>query len=98
MPRESSIVKSIIDLFKQIPDSWWMKNHGSAYTRRGIPDVFFVHGGRLFAFEVKQPGEKPTRLQEIEMTKLRQAGAIVSVPHSANDVRRVLEEAGVPLP
>ena len=98
MPRESAITKSIIDLFNQIPGSWWMKKHGSAWGRRGVPDVFFVFGGRFFAFEVKQPGEQPTRLQRIEASKLRMAGAIAQVVHSANDVRSILSGAGVPLP
>ena len=85
MPLESSIVKSIIKALQKIPDSVVWKNHGSQYTRVGVPDISFFVDGRTFFLEVKQPGKHPTAIQADMIRRLRRAGTRVEVVHSKKE-------------
>jgi hypothetical protein len=59
----------------------WADEHGvlnaklTPMGQRGYPDrVFFVPGGRLLVVEFKKKGEKPGKLQEYVIGKLRANG------------------------
>lgn len=85
----------------QYPDVWAIKTHGDGYQRRGIPDLLFVADGRLLAVEVKhrKPGESIEHLmnrvsihQRLELTKLRDAGAVAIVAWSVEQVTDALDD------
>jgi Holliday junction resolvase len=88
-PREAALLRQILAALRQIPGSWWLKTHGSAFGRAGIPDILGCVHGRLVAIEVKRQGQKPTRLQEYEIARLSRAGALVAVVHSVAEALRV---------
>lgn len=67
-----------------------MKNHGNAYSVKGLPDVLVIKGGRAAWLEVKRPGEDPTRIQEHRMRELSRSGCPVTVVRSAGDAREFL--------
>lgn len=46
-------------------------------NNRGVPDRLVIAKGRVLFLELKQPGKKPTKLQEHEMARLRAAGCWV---------------------
>lgn len=49
-------------------------------ARRGVPDRLIVlPGGRIFFAEVKGAGGRLSKLQEVEIDRLRQLGARVEV-------------------
>lgn len=48
-------------------------------TRRGVPDRIVVALGRIVFVEVKRPGDRPRKLQQLMHTKLRRHGAEVHV-------------------
>lgn len=85
MPLESTIVKSIITALRKIPHSVVWKNHGSQYTRVGVPDISFFVDGRTFFLEVKRPGKRPSAIQADMARRLRWAGAKVDVVHSKKE-------------
>ena len=68
-----------------------MKNHGSAYSVKGLPDVLVIKDGRAAWMEAKRPGEEPTKIQLHVMRQLAAAGCPVAVVHSAADARHFLE-------
>lgn len=71
---------------------WWLNFHGgSVYMPRGIPDIIGCFLGRFVAFEVKQPGEKPTPIQRLTIQLLKKAGAVVEIVYSVEDVRKIIE-------
>lgn len=72
-----------------------MKQHGSAFTTVGTPDVLGCVAGRMVAVEVKRPGGRPTAAQVAQLAKWRRAGALALVATSADEVRAALEEAGL---
>lgn len=89
---EKDIVVAILRYLKKSPRSFAWKTHGGMYGTAGIPDIIACMGGRFVALEVKQPGGKPTRLQEITLGKIREAGGIAAVVTSVEEVRSVLDE------
>jgi len=65
---------------------------GTEKRSRGYPDIHgMLPGGRYFALEVKQPGEKPTPEQSGFIQTIRAAGGIAAVVYSYLDAKAVLE-------
>lgn len=48
-------------------------------TRAGIPDLFVLKSGQLFALEVKREGGRVSAAQRAAMSDLEAAGAAVAV-------------------
>jgi Holliday junction resolvase len=89
VPLERSIVESVLREARRL--GWWaMKNHGSAFGVKGLPDVLVIKGGRAAWMEVKRPGEEPTKIQEHRMRELIETGCPVAVVRSAGDAREFL--------
>lgn len=55
-----------------------MKIHGGPYQTPGIPDLLIIKEGRAYFLEVKQPGKRPTKLQEQRMHEIRTKGKAVA--------------------
>lgn len=62
-----------------------IKIHGSAYSRKGEPDVIGVYRGWPFAIEAKQPGEEPSPMQWVRLSEWAQAGARVGIATCTDD-------------
>lgn len=83
-PKESAISRSILEALKKAGVFAW-KNHGNPYSYAGLPDICAVHGGVTYYLETKRPGEVPTPIQAAFHTKLREAGAPVTVVHDKEE-------------
>lgn len=55
-----------------------MKIHGGPFQTAGIPDLLIIKEGRAYFLEVKQPGKRPTKLQEQRMNEIRAKGKAVA--------------------
>lgn len=62
------------------------------YGTAGIPDIIACIGGRFVAFEVKAPGNKLTKLQEITLQRIRDAKGQAFKVTSAAEVAAILSE------
>ncbi|MGI5854871.1 MAG: VRR-NUC domain-containing protein [Candidatus Merdivicinus sp.] len=71
------------------------KTHGGMYGTAGIPDIIACVDGRFYAFEVKQPGGKLTRLQKIALGKIQAAGGMAVKVISVEEVKRALDGSPV---
>lgn len=91
MPRESAIVNAIMRWLKNLPNCEARKAHGSVWSVAGDPDIYGCINGRMFLLEVKQPGRRPTVLQEKRLREWRGAGAIVGVAHSLEEAQTIVE-------
>jgi hypothetical protein len=80
MGKETKFATDKVDPYlKRVPGLWFLNVHGSGMQRPGVPDRLVCYRGRMVVFELKRPdgeGEVSER-QEIEMTKLEMAGAVV---------------------
>ena len=85
MPSEKSIVNAILKRLKSLDQCYAIKLHGSMYSTRGTPDVLCVKDGQAYLLEVKQPGKKPTAIQEQEISKWNGAKAIARVVTSVQE-------------
>ena len=92
MQPESIIVNAILKRLHSQQHTLGIKIHGSPFARKGEPDIIGCCQGRFFAFEVKTATGKPTRLQLHRLEEWRQAGAIVGIVRSVEEVLQLLEE------
>ena len=61
-------------------------------SQRGVPDrIFILQGGETIYVEFKRLGEKPTKLQQAYLDKLRQQGAFAYCCDSVQNFREVLD-------
>lgn len=75
------------------------KNHGSAGSRIGTPDIYACVRGRFVAFEVKATGKKATvtPAQKRVLNEVRSAGGLSHVVDSVDDVLALLKMWGIPI-
>jgi hypothetical protein len=92
MPLESSITKSIVTSAKA--RGWWtFKIAGGPMQTSGIPDLLCIKHGRAVFLEVKQPGKKPTPIQEQRIREIRTTGgARAEVVVSRSEAERILDD------
>ena len=61
----------------------------------GVPDrIILLPGGRIAFAEIKSPGERPRRLQEVCIARLRRLGFTVYVIDDSGQIPGILEKAG----
>lgn len=89
-PRESSVVAAILQALKSVPDLTVRKRWGSEMAAAGDPDLTGCYRGRHFELEVKAPGGRLSRIQEVRLKEWHQAGAVVGVVHSSDEALTTL--------
>ncbi len=94
---ESAISKKIIEWFKHpARGGWAVKNHGSAFTGRGEPDIHACLNKRMIVIETKVPvGGRLTEIQKHYLDKWAFAGAVAIVATSVDDMVQQLMDEGV---
>ena len=66
-------------------------HHGST---KGLPDIVACYRGRFIAIEVKISERRARPAQQVQLDRLKLAGALVDVIHSAADVGIIFAIAG----
>lgn len=89
---ESTRSKAILKFINGLPGFKAAKRHQGGWNRKGDPDITGCGGpyGRRIEFETKQPGQKPTPLQEIRLREWSEAGAAVGVVYDVQSARELL--------
>jgi hypothetical protein len=87
---EKEIVSKILRYLKTVPKCFAWKEHGGIYGTAGIPDIIACIDGKFYAFEVKTPVGKTTKLQEATIRKILACGGTASVVRSVDEVRDVI--------
>lgn len=86
--------KNFEEKIKKYIDSlggYWVKFHGNAFTREGVPDLLCCINGKFFAIEVKGDGGKASKLQEYEIERIKNAKGLAGV-YYPKDFPRLKEE------
>ena len=89
-PRESTIVAAVMQALKRVPDLVVRKRWGSEMAAAGDPDLTGCYRGRHFELEVKAPGGRLSRIQEVRLKEWHRAGAVVGVVHSLDEALATL--------
>ena len=71
---------------------WWVKHHGSQYSKAGVPDLHITYFGRSIWVELKSAVGKPTELQLHTLGQIAKAGATVGIVRSVDELKALLEE------
>lgn len=89
---ESTIVENIVRYLRSLPNAHARKIHGSVYGTTGEPDIDACMEGRTLKIEVKRPGyeDQLKPIQRVALQRWRDAGAIVGVATSVDDVRELI--------
>ena len=87
---EKEIVSKILRYLKTVPKCFVWKEHGGIYGTAGIPDIIACIDGKFYAFEVKTPVGKTTKLQEATIRKILACGGTAAVVRSVDEVRAVI--------
>ena len=74
MAAEANLQRRVMRYLDAHDGVYFLKNHGSEYTRRGVADLHICYRGHFIAVELKAPGEKPTKQQLAEMLAVTQSG------------------------
>lgn len=88
---EREIVTAILKYLKTVPHCFAFKEHGGMYGTAGIPDIIACIGGRFYAFEVKTPSGKLTKLQEKTIQRIKDAKGKAYKVTSVEEVKKILE-------
>lgn len=91
MPLEKSIVNNIMKKLKALPGCNVFKVHGNEFCV-GQPDLIGCINGQMFCIECKQPGKKPTKIQEIRLKEWAEAGAVVGVATCWESAKEIISE------
>jgi VRR-NUC domain-containing protein len=88
---EKQLVKEIKEYLKGI--GFFFKTHGGPYQMAGVSDLIgcVPPVGRFMAIEVKLPGKKLTRIQEVFLDDIRKAGGVAIMATSVDDVKRLVD-------
>lgn len=57
--------------------SGWYQSKYVAPGKKSVPDRIFIKNGVVIFGEIKAPGERPTRQQELRHKEMRDHGALV---------------------
>mgnify|MGYP004477218787 CR=1 FL=1 len=89
--KEKTITNQILKYLKSEPECFAFKEHGGIYGVSGIPDVICCYKGKFVAFEVKTLQGKLSKLQEIMIKRINNAGGMAFKVTSLQEVKDILK-------
>jgi Holliday junction resolvase len=73
--QEAEIVRRQLATLNSIDGVYAIRTHGGSFQQKGTPDVLGCALGKFFAIEAKRSKrEQPTRAQQYNLKKFREAG------------------------
>lgn len=89
---EKDIEKEIRKHLERKLGAYVIKNHGSAFTKPGIPDLTLCLNGWFIGIEVKNEKGVVSDVQKVHIKNINKAGGIAFVARSLEEVIERLEE------
>lgn len=90
--KEKTITNQILKYLKSEPECFVFKEHGGIYGTAGVPDIICCYKGKFIAFEVKTLQGKLSKLQEIMIKRINEAGGMAFKVTSLEEVKDILRE------
>jgi hypothetical protein len=90
---EGAVKIAIKAYLKTLPYCWWFLPVSNGMGTMGIPDIICCYKGWFFAIECKAPGKSgnTTKLQDMQLTAIRDARGFSIVAEGVDDVRWAIE-------
>ena len=89
--KEKTIENKIKKYLKSI-GAYFVKQHGNAFVKSGIPDVLACYHGTFIGIEVKNEKNTTTLLQDHHLLEIQKAGGVAFVARSVEDVKEKINE------
>ena len=83
MTPEAKVKKKVVAILKK-HEAYYFYPVTGGYGRSGVPDVIACHNGRFIGIECKAGSNKPTPLQEKNLSDIQAAGGIALVINEDN--------------
>lgn len=91
---ETKLTKKITDRLAKLKAQgyrlWWLKVHGNAFQKAGVPDLCVVFEGRAIFLEVKTDGKDASKLQDHVIQRIRDAGGVACVVRSVDEAEAAI--------
>jgi hypothetical protein len=87
--RESVVEKYCVDV---AGENGFLCYKFTSPSINGIPDRIVIGHGLIFFIELKAPGKKPRKLQEVVIARLRNHGALVYVADTKEKIDEIFQE------
>lgn len=94
MPRESAVQARVRRYLEKCGWLVW-KNHGSAFSEIGLPDLMALKDGRFLGIEMKKPGGRPTKKQLRWIQRINDHGGVAAVVDNLEDLKELLRNHGL---
>ena len=88
---EKDITTKILRYLKTVPNCFCWKQSGGMYGTAGLPDVIACIRGMFYGFEVKNTNGRLSKLQEVTLRRISEAGGRAFVVKSLDEVKAALE-------
>lgn len=88
--KEAHVQKWVKDQLKaRYPDCYVIKVAQGRYSTAGVPDLVACIDGKFVAIEVKTEKGKLSKLQEIAIESIREAGGVVEVIYGKDEKQMI---------
>jgi hypothetical protein len=81
---EKQLQKKVIKVLNSLPHTWFFKVWGGGFQRSGIPDLICCINGVFVSIELKGDNGRPTKLQELNIRNINEAGGIGLILYPAD--------------
>jgi Holliday junction resolvase len=90
---EKQLQNKVLDFLRH-KNIWHVKIWGGGFQRAGIPDILCCVNGRFVAIELKAEGGRVSKLQEYNLTWVKESGGIAMVlrPDGYEDFKILIGE------
>ncbi len=79
MSNETTLSNKVSKYLKERRDCWFIKTHGSAIQKGGVPDYLICYKGRFLGIELKRPEKSyydVTARQKANLDRIAKCGGI----------------------
>lgn len=87
---EQKLKLKVLKYLKTTYPSAWIYKTADMWTS-GIPDILVLYNHKFYAIELKHGKNKPTRLQEFVLQRIKEAGGFAGVCYSMDDVKGLMK-------
>jgi len=90
---EKKVKKKVVEILKA-SGAYYFYPVMAGYGSSGVPDLVVCHYGTFIGIECKAGNNKPTPLQEQNLTRIKQAGgyALVINEENIHEVQEILDQ------
>lgn len=84
-------IKKEIKVYLESVGAFWSCVQGGAFSKPGDPDIVVCYRGMYIGIEAKTKTGKVSDIQKFRHQQIEEAGGIVIVARSVDDVKEVIE-------